>query len=237
MKFIIILNGHAHDFDLDDTVVLGHVCAGLILQRPTGDHGPECLENYELRDRNGGKRMDMDGLVNTILDHGSLVADLSLHRTIPLGPDESIDDVISGFGQVPLNRKLMLRKRLFTAQKLFANTAMDMRRIEENRARSSDTIDKTLAELKTVGPQDHLTPDDLTYAATSCCKCGAGLACVSDSDPGASWACSVVLLTAIDDKEKHDGGFPYSMYNIKEEFQPSANGATTRPAPVDPPTE
>jgi hypothetical protein len=86
----------------------------------------------------------------------------------------------------------------------------------------------------------------LVYAATSRCKCGAGLA----YDPfGASgghpeegendspfkgvfsgwWDCSAILLGTADTQQTHTGQLPFSSYEVKSENQPSAGGATTRP--------
>ncbi len=233
MKFIIVLQGTAYDLNLLDTEILERACLRILQENAAGDRSS--LEGWELRDRNGMKLMDMSLPVSSIQDHGSMVAELLLQRTVPVGPGE-IADTIRAFGVPALDRKLLLRKRLFMAQRMLANTAMDMRRIEEIRARNEATITKTLADLDTAGKDDLLTPDDLVYAATSRCKCGAGLASVLDSDSGSCWACSVILLGAkgdMHDKDMHDGTFPYNMYSIKEEFQPSANGATTRPSTVD----
>lgn len=80
--------------------------------------------------------------------------------------------------------------------------------------------------------------DDLKFSATARCKCGAGLAYPKDgSQPEADsvfkmasdWWC-YKILTGTD--ESIPGGhqiFPFSMYEIKSEDQPSANGLTTKP--------
>jgi hypothetical protein len=80
-----------------------------------------------------------------------------------------------------------------------------------------------------------LTDDRLVYAATARCPCGAGLAYV----PGASafygfWDCSAILTgRAIPQGQPgavtHTDQLPFSFYEVKEERQPSAQGATTRP--------
>jgi hypothetical protein len=79
----------------------------------------------------------------------------------------------------------------------------------------------------------------MTFAATSRCPCGAGLAydstCVQAPFKGPSyWDCSAILLgTAIPSGEpgavQHTDQLPFSFYEIKSENQPSARGATTRP--------
>ena len=85
--------------------------------------------------------------------------------------------------------------------------------------------------------QAPLTDDDLVYAATARCPCGAGLAYV----PGGRhptgvpihgyWECGDVLLG----RAKPDGThqrYPFVFYEIKGERQPSARGATTRPGGI-----
>lgn len=81
---------------------------------------------------------------------------------------------------------------------------------------------------------------ELKYSAYSKCACGAGLAYPRDGkqpDPNSffvhasDWWCSKILKGEDLGKEgdvKHQI-FPFSMYEIKSEDQPSANGATTRP--------
>jgi hypothetical protein len=77
-------------------------------------------------------------------------------------------------------------------------------------------------------------PDELTYAATARCPCGAGLAyddtCVQDPFNGPSyWDCSAILLGTADRDAQHTDRLPFAFYEIKSEGQPSALGATTRP--------
>lgn len=78
--------------------------------------------------------------------------------------------------------------------------------------------------------EDHeaFTDEDLIYAATSRSeKCKAGLAHPKDCGPFHQWTCSNVLKN-IGNDDGHQA-YPFSMYEIKGENQPSANGATTRP--------
>jgi hypothetical protein len=79
----------------------------------------------------------------------------------------------------------------------------------------------------------------LVYAATHRCPCGAGLAYdpkAARKDPAArAWDCSAILLgTASPSGEpgavEHTARLPFVFYEIKGENQPSANGASTRPA-------
>lgn len=72
------------------------------------------------------------------------------------------------------------------------------------------------------------TDSELVYAAIARCKkCGAGMAHPKDCDPWHQWTCSSVLKGIGTDKG-HEA-LPFSMYEVKSEEQPSANGATTRP--------
>lgn len=75
----------------------------------------------------------------------------------------------------------------------------------------------------------------MTYAATSRCPCGAGLAyddsCIEEPFKIPSyWDCSAILLGTADPNVQHTARLPFTFYEIKSENQPSANGATTRPA-------
>lgn len=73
--------------------------------------------------------------------------------------------------------------------------------------------------------------DNLIYAASSRCACGAGLAYRKGMD---YWDCSAILTgTAVPSGEpgsvQHIGKLPFVFYEVLSENQPSANGATTRP--------
>lgn len=70
-----------------------------------------------------------------------------------------------------------------------------------------------------------LKPKHLTYAATTRCPCGAGMAYGRGMD---SWDCSAILLGTADPGVKHEAKLPFVFYEVKSEGQPSANGATTR---------
>ena len=79
---------------------------------------------------------------------------------------------------------------------------------------------------------------DLTYSATARCHCGAGLAHPKDCPPHHQWTCAAVLKgegKELDDElgPKHEA-YPFAFYEIKSENQPSAYGATTRPASDNP---
>ena len=80
------------------------------------------------------------------------------------------------------------------------------------------------------------TEDELIFAATSRCQCGAGLAYPKNVGIDGSWDCSDILLglaikSGEPDAKTHSGEMPFTFYEIKSENQPSANGATTRRTP------
>lgn len=77
--------------------------------------------------------------------------------------------------------------------------------------------------------QDKFDPTELRYAAYDRCECGAGLAYPLTSGMHGAWHCSAILTGTADTTVPHTGGKPFSMWEIKSEDQPSANGATTRP--------
>lgn len=86
--------------------------------------------------------------------------------------------------------------------------------------------------------------DQLLYAATARCGCGAGLA-YAPTDPGdptlpfngpSSWECSDILTrraipSGLPGAKVHDEPAPFMFYELKSEEQPSAEGRTTRPQP------
>ena len=74
------------------------------------------------------------------------------------------------------------------------------------------------------------THEELCFAATSRCQCGAGHAYPpADADVAGYWDCSAVLLGTVQPSQDHKT-FPFAYYEVKSENQPSAQGATTRPA-------
>lgn len=77
-------------------------------------------------------------------------------------------------------------------------------------------------------------PDELLFSARARCRCGSGLAypiAFEFKKHRSEWICAAVLLGEIADipeeHGKHDA-YPFSLYEIKSEDQPSAAGATTR---------
>lgn len=80
-------------------------------------------------------------------------------------------------------------------------------------------------------PDRAMTTGDLVFAATSRCRCGAGY-CYPNflKDSRGSWVCSAIILGTAAAGSEHDQAKPFTFWSIKGEGQPSANGATTRPA-------
>lgn len=89
------------------------------------------------------------------------------------------------------------------------------------------------AELSALAsaPDRNVTVDDLTWAATARCRCGAGYIYPTFlHDPHGHWFCSASVLGTAPLGSEHDCAKPFAFWNIKSDRQPSANGATTRPA-------
>ena len=78
-----------------------------------------------------------------------------------------------------------------------------------------------------------MAPDDLVYAATARCPCGAGLAYRKGSTHRGAWDCSMILLGTADVAATHTAVLPFVFYEVKSENQPSAKGASTRPEVAD----
>lgn len=82
--------------------------------------------------------------------------------------------------------------------------------------------------------KEFFKPDELVFAATSRCPCGAGLAHPKNTGPHGYWDCSAILLgtaapVGSPEAKRHTAQLPFTFYEIKSENQPSANGSTTRP--------
>jgi len=77
--------------------------------------------------------------------------------------------------------------------------------------------------------EDKFTTEDLIFAATARCSCGAGFAYPKEIDIHGSWYCSAILLGNAPGGSSHDGPKSFATYEIKSEGQSSADGQTTRP--------
>jgi hypothetical protein len=74
--------------------------------------------------------------------------------------------------------------------------------------------------------------DELRFVAFHRCPCGAGMAYPKNGSVRGAWHCSAVLRgTAASTAIAHSPPLLFSVYEIKSENQPSANGATTRDEP------
>lgn len=88
---------------------------------------------------------------------------------------------------------------------------------------------QSLARQGVTAEHPPFTGADLTYAATTRCRCGAGYAYPNGSGGHGRWDCSAILKGEAAHGSEHDGALPFAFYSIKGERQPSAGGATTRP--------
>ncbi len=75
----------------------------------------------------------------------------------------------------------------------------------------------------------NFTEEELRYAATARCSCGAGFAYPVNIGPMGSWECSNILLGKAIPHTEHSSPMPFAFYEVKSEDQASANGQTTRP--------
>lgn len=104
----------------------------------------------------------------------------------------------------------------------------------EVRFDEAQTVERHAARLwNNPAMTDPFTLDELRFASVARCGgCGMGMAYPKKIGVQGAWHCSGVLLkTAPKDATSHDR-LPFMCYEIKSEDQPSAKGATTRPAPA-----
>jgi len=79
------------------------------------------------------------------------------------------------------------------------------------------------------GGHGNFSEEELVYAATARCECGAGMAYPTDIDPNGAWYCSDILKGVADKTKVHSRPMAFYMYEVKSEHQSSAEGKTTRP--------
>lgn len=72
------------------------------------------------------------------------------------------------------------------------------------------------------------SPNELIYAATATCNCGAGMAYPDKISIQGSWYCSKILRGLAEKGSTHSPSLPFALYEVKSEEQPSAKGKTTR---------
>jgi len=73
------------------------------------------------------------------------------------------------------------------------------------------------------------TLDELKFAATVRCQCGAGMCYPDNISVWGAWYCSSILMGSADRNAVHTSSLPFNLYEVKSETQPSAQGKTTRP--------
>jgi len=94
----------------------------------------------------------------------------------------------------------------------------------------ADSVISKINEIHT-GSGESFNSEGLIYAAKVRCACGSGMAYPDGIGPAGFWDCSSILLGNPEAlSATHDSMKSFAMYSIKSEKQPSANGATTRPA-------
>jgi len=71
---------------------------------------------------------------------------------------------------------------------------------------------------------------ELRFAAFTRCECGAGMAYPPSIGAHGEWNCSAILRGKAPKGGTHSPPLAFAFYEIKSEAQPSAGGATTRPA-------
>jgi hypothetical protein len=76
---------------------------------------------------------------------------------------------------------------------------------------------------------EHPAPDDLVYAATQVCSCGAGLAHPKGVGSRGAWWCSAVLLRKASRSDDHAGPVCFAQCDMTREGD-DPQGRTTRPA-------
>lgn len=106
-----------------------------------------------------------------------------------------------------------------------------LRRASDHLTKQYNAIANAMSEtiVRRINAGNPLALDELTFAATARCECGAGIAYANDIGPRGFWDCSAILTSTADAAVKHTGQLPFAFYEIKSEGQPSAYGATTRP--------
>lgn len=112
----------------------------------------------------------------------------------------------------------------------------EIERIDEKRTDLIEFLSTLRAMVGQAVGERGIRPDDLIYAATERCICGAGIAYAKDLVKAfGSWTCSAVLMSKDGGPKevKHTEQLPFAFYSIKSELQPSAGGMTTRPSPSE----
>lgn len=127
--------------------------------------------------------------------------------------------------------------RPFTVHEFMVNRLSELEESIANCRRSLGaaldwmTKERSAAAALVDAPDRPITADDLNWAATARCRCGAGYAYPEWlHDTHGHWFCSASLLGTAPVGSEHDCAKPFAFWSIKSAKQPSANGQTTRPA-------
>lgn len=129
-------------------------------------------------------------------------------------------------GSLLINREIQLQEEIKELEDKLKPLQEELHEIWKQQ---SKTIEERI-DIAKKGRGD-FKPNELVFAAYTRCKCGSGIAYPKNIGVWGSWYCSDILMgKAITGKESkiHDSSFPFNMYEIKSEDQPSANGQTTR---------
>lgn len=107
----------------------------------------------------------------------------------------------------------------------------------KQRLADSDDVDRRIQLINAGHEEQKFSDDELVYAANARCSCGAGMAYPKNIGMHGSWHCSDILTFRAATKDSadsvgHTSPLPFSFYSVKSENQPSACGATTRPAAI-----
>lgn len=95
----------------------------------------------------------------------------------------------------------------------------------------AEAISERVKRTRQADPTAAFSADELRFAATERCACGAGLAYPIGCNVHDAWHCSAILRGIASRELAHSAPLPFSFYEIKSEDQPSARGATTRDEP------
>jgi hypothetical protein len=139
--------------------------------------------------------------------------------------------ILNGINNKIYNMKLEELKAQIDEQEAQIQLLKEQFRIEYQKVADICKLKIQSVQLKL----DSFTENELIFSAFSRCECGAGLAYPKDIGPHGSWYCSDILLgRALSENQPgsktHSFPLSFMFYEVKSENQPSANGATTRPA-------
>ncbi len=95
----------------------------------------------------------------------------------------------------------------------------------------AEAVGERVKRTQRADPTAAFRADELIFAAYERCACGAGMAYPIGCGVHDDWHCSAILRGTASREMAHSAPLPFSLYEVKSESQPSANGATTRDEP------